>query len=210
MKVWSLAFFPGASYLKPIEVEVSLCPGLPQIYFLGLVDKSIKESAYRIKSALKHQGFSFPRTKKVLVNLRPGNLKKSSLGLELAVTMVLLWKTGYPLPREMQKAQEEGKRLFIYGELGLHGEVFAPEDLKAFWGFPPHTLVFTGQGEQKYPFDCRRISSLKEMELSQWQKGERPSLLQAERPSFGLNLSYTPQQAQHIALIALESIPAFF
>ena len=191
-------------------MEISLCPGLPQIYFLGLADKNIKESTYRIKSALKHQGFSFPRAKKVLVNLRPGNVKKSSLGLEFAVAMALLWKMGQPPPKEIKEAKKKKKHLFIYGELGLHGEVFAPEDLKTFLEAPPESLIFTGEGKQKYTFDCYRTRSLKKIGHSRWQKGEKPSSYQVERPSFGMDLRYSAQQAQQIAFIALGEHSSLF
>ena len=219
MKAWSLALFPESTHLQPVEVEVSLCPGLPQIYFLGLADKSIKESTYRIKSALKHQGFPFPRAQKILVNLRPGNLKKSSLGLELAVALILLWKMGYKIPPKIQrkwcpqgkdKLQEREHRIFIYGELGLHGEVFAPNDLKSFLDFPTKSLVYTGEGKEQYPFNCKRITCLKDMDKSRWQSGLKPSV-QVERPSFGVtNLYYSPQQAQQIAMIALGEHSSLF
>ena len=72
------------------EIEIELLPGIPQIHFLGLPDRSIKESFFRIKSALKSNGFKFPVNQQVIVNITPSHLKKSSKGLELAVAIGLL------------------------------------------------------------------------------------------------------------------------
>lgn len=74
MKVMSLA--REGSKLIPVEVELILIPGLPQIHFLGLPDQVIRESIHRIKSAIRHQGFEFPKTKQILVNIRPQHIKK--------------------------------------------------------------------------------------------------------------------------------------
>lgn len=81
------------SSLVPVEVEVTLLPGLPTIQFLGLPDQIIKESIHRIKSAIRQQDFEFPRAQQVFVNIRPNHLKKSSRGLELAVAAGILWAT---------------------------------------------------------------------------------------------------------------------
>src|SRR3954463_649945 len=88
------SFMRSGFSLLPVEVEISLLPGLPQIIFLGLPDTMIRESVGRIKSALKHQGFEFPQARQVLVQLRPSHLRKSSHGLDLAVAAGILWETG--------------------------------------------------------------------------------------------------------------------
>ena len=69
MKVKS--FMRHGQEFTSVEVELSLSPGLPQISFLGLPDPFIKESVTRIKSALRAQGFEFPKAQQVLVQLRP-------------------------------------------------------------------------------------------------------------------------------------------
>ncbi|MFN8944028.1 MAG: magnesium chelatase domain-containing protein, partial [Pseudobdellovibrionaceae bacterium] len=79
------SFVTHQGSLVPIEVELVLVPGLPQIHFLGLPDQHIRESTERIKCALKKQGFEFPKSQQVLVNLRPSYVKKKSRGAELAV-----------------------------------------------------------------------------------------------------------------------------
>lgn len=118
MKLKSL--FSENNSLREVELEIKLVPGLPSIQFLGLPDQHMKESAFRIKSAIKSQGFEFPKTKQILVNLRPSHIKKNSKGLELAVAVGILIETGQ-LPETLQGC--------FYGELSLAGDLFCPPDL---------------------------------------------------------------------------------
>ncbi len=111
------SFYTHQNQLAPLEVEVTLWPGLPQLHFLGLADQHLKESAMRIKSAIKSSGFQWPKAQEILVNLQPSFIKKSSRGLELAVAYGVLRATGQ-IP-ESQKIESS----FIYGELSLSGEV---------------------------------------------------------------------------------------
>lgn len=107
-----------------MSVELTLWPGLPVIQFMGLPDQSIRESALRIKSAIRAQGFEFPKTHQILVNLRPSYLKKTSKGLELAVALAYLLET-----QQIQDVDEFSENEFsAYGELTLGGRVVAPDD----------------------------------------------------------------------------------
>lgn len=74
------SFIRENNQLIPVEVELTLWPGLPVIQFLGLPDQHLKESAFRIKSAIKSAGFSFPQAQQILVNLSPSHLKKDREG----------------------------------------------------------------------------------------------------------------------------------
>ena len=109
--------------LEIAEVEIEFIPGIPQIHFLGLPDRLIKESFYRIKSALKYAGYKFPLTSQMIVNIKPSHLRKSSRGVEFAVALGILLKTKQ-IPEDLVH-----KEWIIYGELGLNGEVFEPSDL---------------------------------------------------------------------------------
>ena len=140
--------------LVPVEVEISLLPGLPQIVFLGLPDTMIRESVNRIKSALKHQGFEFPPARQVLVQLRPSHLKKSSHGLDLAVAAGILWETG-----QMPKPEVPP---FVYGELSLKGDVLCPDDLIDVSHGSDALPVLTGNGTG-FEFPTMQIASLKEI-----------------------------------------------
>ncbi len=168
MKV--ISFMRQGFELVPVEVEVSLSPGLPQIAVMGLPDTIIRESTARIRSALRQQGFELPAAKQILVHLRPTHLKKSSRGLDLAIAAALLWETGQiPNPNSDQKIPA------VYGELSLKGEVIRPDDLE---DLPPefgNNGVLTGEGGALgFPTLCLR--DLRGMESPRCVDGVREAL----------------------------------
>lgn len=109
--------------LSPVEVEVILQKGLPKIEILGLPDRGLQESLVRIQAAIVNQGFEFPKAHRVVVNVRPIETKKSSLGLELSIALAILHLTD-------QKKLPQEKSFYVYGELSLAGEIQAPKDLE--------------------------------------------------------------------------------
>ena len=142
----------------PMEVELSLIPGLPQAQFTGLPDTAIKESIMRIKSAIRAQGFEWPKTRQMIINLRPAHLKKSSQGLELAIACALLWKT-----EQLKPPAEMSSPFYIYGELSLDGKITMPLD----WESLPFRKdgILTGRTEKEnYLCPLFQVGSLKELE----------------------------------------------
>jgi len=105
-----------------IEVELTLLRGLPTVRVLGLPDTLIKESVNRLKAALVSQEYQWPKAQHMLFNLRPAHERKTSHGLDLALAVALLQKTG-------QMEIHDNQDLIFYGELGLDGSVHAPDDL---------------------------------------------------------------------------------
>ncbi len=193
MKVMSLA--REGSKLIPVEVELILIPGLPQIHFLGLPDQVIRESIHRIKSAIRHQGFEFPKTKQILVNIRPQHIKKSSRGVELAVAAALLWETGQ-LPAPLGQSH-----YYVYGELGLNGEVYQPEDLREFEGSPDAT-VLTGECSGLMNFQRHCIDSLKNLNQPANVPADIESF-QPLRPQLGLEIKFPRAQARLLQILGL-------
>ena len=103
MKIYS--FSREGLNLIPFEVEVNFMPGLPKIEIMGQPDPVIKESQLRIKSALRQQGFSFPKAKQILVNLKPSYIKKKSQGLDLAkLALFYLPRNKSPIPLAKKKS----------------------------------------------------------------------------------------------------------
>lgn len=146
--------------LKPVDVELVLWPGLPTIQFVGGADQALKESAARIKSALKTAGFQFPVAQQILVNLKPTHVRKSSRGIELAVALAYLWASG-------QLAAPDGAGVVtVYGELGLRGQVEEPPDLARARVGEGET-VLTGArvhaAAEPPDFPVRRIANLSEL-----------------------------------------------
>lgn len=122
-----------------VEIEVSLIPGLPQMHLLGLPDPRVKESLLKIKSALKIQGFELPKSKQILVNIRGGDFKKTSRGLDLAIAVAILNQT------QQIRFSKTLDKFFVFGELGLSGQVLPFEDIMMDELWRVENLI-TGQG----------------------------------------------------------------
>lgn len=72
-RVFSTAVFGIDAYA--VEVEVDIGNGLPAFNIVGLPDTACRESADRVRAAIKNSDLPFS-TKKITVNLAPADLKK--------------------------------------------------------------------------------------------------------------------------------------
>lgn len=184
--------------LVPAVVEIQLIPGIPQIHFLGLPDKVIKESFFRIKAALKSSGFKFPISQQVIVNIRPSSLKKSSMGLELAVALGILHLTG------QKELSDRAQQHLIYGELDLDGGVREPEDLIYFKNVN-QDYVLTGRAKKQNSEHSRLEHLKEEVELNEHSRVLKKSLV---RPLIGLKNKFSTDEAELIFLLATTGLHA--
>lgn len=190
--------------LRPVEVEVSLTPGIPRIQFLGLPDATIKESVLRIQSALKHCGFDLPKSKQIIVQLKPNYLKKSSRGMDLAVAAGILWEVG-------QATKPDSESVSLYGELTLKGDVLIPDDFEDLdnigLGKNPERF-YTGKVDSSQGFDVYSLSNLKDIENPTfWAKSDDyVSIKRPKTPDFMI----TKKQAEIVEIIATGEHPAMF
>lgn len=99
----------------PIFVETDVSDGLPGMIMVGYLASAVKESADRVRTALKNTGISVP-PKKITINLSPADTRKEGTGFDLAIAVSLMCSLGM-FPRETVE-----KILFL-GELGLDGTV---------------------------------------------------------------------------------------
>ena len=192
MKLKSL--IQNSNRLEVAEVEIEFIPGIPQIHFLGLPDRIIKESFYRIKSALKSAGYKFPLTSQMIVNIKPNHLRKSSRGVELAVALGILLKTDQ-IPADFYKPD-----WVIYGELGLDGEVYEPSDLSNSIPYLNNATILTGKGKDT---SCYRLDNIKNIEINFTQ-----NLTTFKRPQSGLTKLYTSDEADFLFLAATSGLHA--
>lgn len=192
------SFIKQNQALVPVEVEVILMPGLSQIQFLGLADQAIKESTDRIKSALRNQGYEFPAHQKVIVNLRPNTVKKTSEGIDLAVAALILWETGQAaLPYDIEST-------YLYGELNLQGEVFEPRDFDFIPDLAPNSKVITGKCPNHSIHNIHSkyvICEIKNIEAPTYTKSQ--FLGTQEKPTSALTMSFSESQALLFKLVAL-------
>ncbi len=192
MKLKSL--IQNSNRLEVAEVEIEFIPGIPQIHFLGLPDRIIKESFYRIKSALKSSGYKFPLTSQMIVNIKPNHLRKSSRGLEFAVAIGILLKT------EQIDASRIHEDWVLYGELGLDGSVYEPSDLTQNESYLKDLKILTGQGVNS---SCFRLENLKDIEINFTTNKKI-----FQRPKAGIERFYTEDEAEFLFLAATSGLHA--
>src|SRR5664279_1565037 len=98
-----------------ITVEVNVSSG-KFTSIVGLADNAVKESLERMESAIKANGYHFPRTK-VVVNLAPADIRKSGTAFDLPIAMGTLGAS------EQLENSEKLTDYVIMGELSLDGTV---------------------------------------------------------------------------------------
>ncbi len=112
VKVYGSAVF-GVEAIT-ITVEVNIDKGIAY-HLVGLPDSAIKESSFRISSALKNSGYKFPG-KKITINMAPADLRKEGSAYDLPLALGIMAASG----------QLEGNNLdqfIIMGELSLDGSL---------------------------------------------------------------------------------------
>ena len=194
MKFFS--FVRDGFVLSPVEIQVNLLPGLPEVKFSGLVDMAIKESATRLKSAFRRLGFHWPNKQQIIINISPANIKKNSLGMDLALASAILWKTS-----QINFSLYNTTHVYAYGEVGLDGEIIAPED----WNVLPlkeNDFLITGLSKDKnYRQNNYLAETLKDLDKAillptekwetQLQKPKVPDISFSEQASLILKLAAT-------------------
>lgn len=106
---------PWGIEARPVQVEVDVHTGLPQIQIVGLADAAVRESRERVRTAIKNCGFDLDPTS-IIINLAPADLRKEGNHLDLAIALAML--AAYE-----QIPQEALAGRLICGELGLDGAV---------------------------------------------------------------------------------------
>ena len=114
----ALSATPWGIDARPVQVEVDIQNGLPQMQIVGLPDAAVRESRERVRSALRNCGFDLP-PRAVTINLAPADLRKEGNHLDLAIAIALLAAYG-ALPAEALAGT------LLCGELGLDGLMFKP------------------------------------------------------------------------------------
>jgi len=101
---------------QPIEVEVDVGMGMASLTIVGLPDAAVRESAERVRSAIRNSGFGFPANLRITVNLAPADLRKEGPTYDLPIALGILIASGQ-LPGEALDGA------WVLGELALDGTV---------------------------------------------------------------------------------------
>jgi magnesium chelatase family protein len=95
-----------------ITVEVNIGAGT-KFFIVGLPDNAIKESYFRIRSALKNCNYKMPQ-QLVVVNMAPADIKKEGSAYDLTIATAILAASG-------QIEADKLDQYLIMGELSLDG-----------------------------------------------------------------------------------------
>lgn len=104
-----------------ITVEVDISQGLPVFDIVGLPNQSVKEARERVRAAINNSGYEFPM-RRIVVNLAPATIRKSSAGLDLAIALGVLFASGQIKGRKTNISALLKNSLFM-GELALDGSL---------------------------------------------------------------------------------------
>jgi magnesium chelatase family protein len=97
-----------------ITVETRICAGL-SYFIVGLPGEAVKESLFRVESALTSCGFEMPR-QKILVSMAPAGIRKEGAVFDLPIALSILAASGQLGPERMDD--------FLFtGELSLNGKL---------------------------------------------------------------------------------------
>lgn len=95
-----------------ITIEVSVGSGT-KYFVVGLPDNAIKESLFRVESAIRASGYRMPR-QKIVINLAPADIRKEGSAYDLPIAIGILAASG-------QIETNKLDHYFLMGELSLDG-----------------------------------------------------------------------------------------
>ncbi len=136
-----------------VTAEIDMADGLPCMDLVGNLGHEVKESAERVRVALKNIGYAIP-PKRVTINLSPAGIKKGGTAFDLPIAIGILASMGIiNLPQE--------NNWMAIGELGLDGKIHGVS------GILPILLKAKERGISKclLPMDnCREAGFIKGIE----------------------------------------------
>jgi len=100
----------------PVQVEADVSHGLPSFDIVGLPGTAVREARDRVRSALRHSGFTFPLGR-LTVNLAPADLPKGGTLFDLPIALAILQASG------QAPGPERCAGWIVVGELSLDGRL---------------------------------------------------------------------------------------
>ena len=95
-----------------ITIEINIGPG-NKYFMVGLPDNAVKESLFRVESAIRIAGYHMPR-QKILVNLAPADIRKEGSAYDLPIAIGIL-------AASRQLDADLLEQYVVMGELSLDG-----------------------------------------------------------------------------------------
>ncbi|HZY37401.1 MAG TPA: YifB family Mg chelatase-like AAA ATPase [Mucilaginibacter sp.] len=97
-----------------IHIETRITPGV-QYFIVGLPDESVKESLFRIESAVSSAELHMPR-QKIVISMAPADIRKQGALFDLPIALSILAESGQVDPSSLDG-------LVSVGELSLNGKL---------------------------------------------------------------------------------------
>jgi magnesium chelatase family protein len=97
-----------------ITVETRICPGV-SYFIVGLPGEAVRESLFRVESAITSEEFDMPR-QKILISLAPAGIRKEGAVFDLPIALSILAASGQLVPEQMAD-------FMFTGELSLTGKL---------------------------------------------------------------------------------------
>ena len=130
-KILSGAVFGIEAFPVEIETDVGMS-GDPQIVTVGLPDAAVRESQYRVSTAITNSGYE-PFIGRITVNLAPADIRKEGPFFDLPIAMGILVASGALDERSRRRKPGQPPPPLLHpmdlatvamlGELSLAGEV---------------------------------------------------------------------------------------
>jgi magnesium chelatase family protein len=115
VKLFGSAVYGVDAITITVEADTPGGTGDPMFPIVGLPDSAVKESTFRIFSAIQNVGYSRPRMR-VVINMAPADIKKAGAAYDLPIALGML-------AASKQISDEKLKDYIIMGELSLDGSL---------------------------------------------------------------------------------------
>ncbi len=99
----------------PVTVQVDITKGIPNFDMTGTLSVQVREAKERVRVAVRNSGFNISNGR-ILVNISPADIRKSTTGLDLPIALAILGTCGI-INNDMSAGT------FVAGELGLEGNI---------------------------------------------------------------------------------------
>ncbi len=99
----------------PVEIEVNAGHGEPKVVIVGLPDAAVRESTFRVWTAMNNSGLKLPMGR-ITINLAPADMKKEGPSFDLPIAIGIIAALG-------DLSDDLLPRIAIVGELALSGAV---------------------------------------------------------------------------------------
>ena len=190
-----------------IRMEISIENGV-NFMLVGLPDSAVRESHYRIETALEQIGYRIPMHK-IVINMAPADLRKEGSAYDLPLAV------GIQSASEQVRFEKDPARYMIMGELSLDGR------LQPLRGALPMALAAHRQGfdglilpaenaeeaamvKGLRVYGCRDLQSVLRFLCGDLELQPQPYTAEDERPAAAEEKDFAEVRGQEMAKRALE------